>query len=62
MKTKLIKFEQLDVGERFFCPSTGEDFAKVSQNCAEFLTGGNYYTGQLVTFEAIALVEPFAKG
>ena len=52
-----IKFENLDVGERFYDSSTAEDFVKVCGNAAELLTGGNYHTGTLVTFNPIELVE-----
>jgi len=55
---QLVSFESLDLGARFFDPSTAEDFAKVCGNAAEILTGGNYYTGQLVTFEPVELVQP----
>ena len=52
-----IEFESLDIGERFYDPSTAEDFVKVCGNAAELLIGGNYHTGKLVTFESIELVE-----
>jgi hypothetical protein len=52
-----IKFESLDVGERFYDSSTAEDFVKVCGNAAELLTGGNYHTGTLVTFHPIEIVE-----
>ena len=58
---QLQTFDSLEVGARFFDPATAEDFAKVCGNAAEFLTGGNYYTGQLVTFEPSELVQPFNK-
>jgi len=61
MKTQLVTFESLEVGERFFDPNTAEDFLKVCGNAAEFLTGGNYFTGQIVTFEPSELVQPFNK-
>jgi hypothetical protein len=55
---QLVSFESLDLGARFFDPVTAEDFAKICGNAAEFLTGGNYCTGQLVTFEPTELVQP----
>jgi hypothetical protein len=53
----LIKFEKLDVGERFYDQNTTEFFVKVCDNAAEFLIGGNYHTGQLATFEYDDFVE-----
>lgn len=53
----LIKFDDLDVGERFYDPNTAEDFVKLCGNGAEFLTGGNYHSGQIATFDADDLVE-----
>lgn len=53
----LIKFESLEVGERFYDPNTAEDFCKVCGNAAEFLIGGNYHSGQLCTFDDFDFVE-----
>jgi hypothetical protein len=53
----LIQFENIEVGERFFDPNTAEDFAKVCGNAAEHLIGGNYHSGQLMTFEPTELVQ-----
>lgn len=53
----LIDFDALDVGERFFDPSTAEDFVKVCGNAAERLIGGNYSSGHLMTFEPGERVE-----
>jgi hypothetical protein len=55
---KLVSFDSLDVGARFFDPSTAEDFSKVCGNAAEILKGGNYHTGHLCTFEKSELVQP----
>ena len=52
-----IKFKNIEVGERFFDPNTAEDYSKVCGNAAEFLVGGNYHTGQLVTFDHEEFVE-----
>lgn len=58
MENKPLTFKQLEIGERFFSPSTCEDFAKVSETKAEFLTGGNYYTGEIVDFDPEEIVYP----
>ena len=52
-----VKFKNIEVGERFFDPNTAEDFSKVCGNAAEFLTGGNYHSGQLATFDEDEFVE-----
>lgn len=52
-----IIFDFLDVGERFYDPSTAEFFVKVCDNAAERLIGDNYSTGHLMTFESDELVE-----
>jgi hypothetical protein len=54
-----IRFDALDVGERFHDAATAEDYAKVCGNAAERLIGGNYHTGDLVTFDSKELVYPF---
>jgi hypothetical protein len=59
--TKLVTFESLEVGERFFDPNTAEDYQKTCGNAAEFLVGGNYNSGVLATFEDAELVQPFTK-
>jgi hypothetical protein len=56
--TKLVAFDLLEVGERFFDPNTAEDFAKMCGNAAEHLTGGNYHSGRLMTFDPSDLVLP----
>jgi hypothetical protein len=56
-----IKFESLDVGERFHDAATAEDYAKVCENAAERLIGGNYHSGHLMTFEPTELVHPFTN-
>ncbi len=61
MKNNLVTFENIEIGGRFFDPSTAEDYCKVCGNAAEFLTGGNYHSGQLATFEESELVQPFTK-
>jgi hypothetical protein len=58
INNQLVTFESLDVGARFFDPSTAEDFCKVCGNAAELLAGGNYHTGQLCTFEKHELIQP----
>ena len=52
-----IIFDFLDVGERFYDPSTAEFFVKVCDNAAERLIGGNYSTGDLLTFDSSESVE-----
>jgi len=52
-----VKFKNIEVGERFFDPNTAEDFSKVCGNAAEFLTGGNYHSGHLATFDEDEFVE-----
>ncbi len=52
-----IIFDFLDVGERFYDPSTGEFFVKVCDNAAERLIGGNYSSGNLLTFDSGESVE-----
>ena len=61
MKTDLVTFESLDIGERFFDPNTAEDFSKVCGNAAEHLIGGNYHSGRLMTFDSHEFVQPFNK-
>jgi hypothetical protein len=58
MQSKLVTFDSLDVGERFFDPNTAEDYSKVCGNAGEYLIGGNYHSGQLATFEPNELVQP----
>jgi len=53
-----IQFENLEVGERFHDAATAEDYAKTCGNAAERLIGGNYHSGDLVTFEPTELVYP----
>jgi len=53
-----IQFENLEVGERFHDAATAEDYAKVCDNAAERLIGGNYQSGHLMTFEPTELVYP----
>ena len=50
-----IRFDALDVGERFHDATTAEDYAKVCDNAAERLIGGNYHGGHLMTFESTEL-------
>jgi hypothetical protein len=57
----LTEFQFLEVGARFFDPEAAEDFAKVSDTEAEWLSGGNYFTGELTEFSPTELVEPFNK-
>jgi len=52
-----IKFKNLDVEDRFYDPNTAEYYLKVCGNAAELLIGGNYNSGQLVTFEEDEFVE-----
>ena len=53
----LIQFENIEVGERFHDAATAEDYAKVCNNAAERLIGGNYHSGDLMTFEPTELVQ-----
>ena len=55
------RFNDIEVGERFFDPNTAEDYSKVCGNAAEFLSGGNYHTGQLATFDDDEFVELISK-
>jgi len=55
------RFKDIEVGERFFDPNTAEDYSKVCGNAAEFLSGGNYHTGQLATFDDDEFVELISK-
>jgi hypothetical protein len=56
-----ITFDALDVGERFHDATTAEDYAKVCNNAAERLIGGNYHSGDLMTFEPTELVYPLTN-
>lgn len=56
-----IRFDALDVGERFHDATTAEDYAKVCDNAAERLIGGNYHSGHLMTFESTELVYPLTN-
>jgi len=57
----LIEFKDVDVGERFFDPNTTEDYCKTCGNAAEWLTGGNYQSGQLLTFCENEIVVPHTR-
>jgi hypothetical protein len=56
-----ITFDALDVGERFHDATRAEDYAKVCNNAAERLIGGNYHSGDLMTFEPTELVYPLTN-
>ena len=49
MKIKKL-FQDLFVGDSFFDPNSGDYFVKRCGNAAEWLKGGDYFTGQLITF------------
>lgn len=53
----MVKFESLNVGQRFFDPYCGEYFTKVCGNAAEMETGGDAFTGSLATFDAGEMVD-----
>jgi hypothetical protein len=57
MDNKFIKFERLDIGARFFDPSSGEDYQKVSHYMGKFISGGNYFSGKLAPFLANELIQ-----
>lgn len=52
----MVKFESLDVGQRFFDPYCGEYFIKVCGNAAQVDSGGDAVAG-LATFEPEEEVE-----
>jgi len=52
----MMKFEDINVGEKFFDPYSGEYFTKVCGNAAEIQSGGDWI-GSLITFDADEMVE-----
>ena len=52
-----VTFESLEIDTVFFDPNTGENYQKVCGNAAQFLTGGEYFSGHLATFESNELVQ-----
>jgi hypothetical protein len=53
----MITFGELELNTKFFDTESGEYFSKICGNAAEFISGGDYFTGQLVTFDSNELVE-----
>ena len=52
-----MRFEQIEYGAKFFDPYSGEFFVKVCGNAAECITGGDAFTGSLITFDPDEIVE-----
>ncbi len=53
---KKILFSDLNVGDTFFDPNSGEFFIKVCGNAADFISGGDYFSGCFAEFEENEIV------
>lgn len=51
-----VEFKSLNVGDKFFDPTSGENMIKVCANAADFITGGDYFSGCLAQFELNEMV------
>jgi hypothetical protein len=50
-------FSELAIGSDFFDPNSGEYFKKVNDNAAVFISGGDYFENEVVSFEPQDFVE-----
>lgn len=46
-----IEFGNLEIGEEFFDPNSGEDWKKINENQASIISGGDYLIGKIDTFQ-----------
>lgn len=46
-----IEFKLLNIGDKFFDPNCGEYFIKVCGNAADFISGGDYFSGCFSQFK-----------
>jgi hypothetical protein len=44
-------FKDILIGENFFDPNSGEYFIKVTDNSGKFISGGDYFEGEVVEFD-----------
>ena len=49
-------FSKLNIGDKFFDPNSGEYFIKVCGNAADFISGGDYFSGCFAEFEEDEIV------
>ena len=54
---KEIKFGDIPIDENFYDPESGEHLAKVTETDGVFLTGGDYFIGELCPFQPNDIVE-----
>ena len=52
-----MQFCQVNIGDQFYDPYSGEYFRKISNTHAEFMSGGDYFGNQPCDFEQNEEVE-----
>ena len=50
-------FSDISIGSKFFDPNSGEYFQKVNDNAGVFISGGDYFENEVVSFEPTDFVE-----
>ena len=57
MVMKTVEFKDVKLDENFWDPDSGEYLAKVTETDGVFLTGGDYFIGELCPFQPNEIVE-----